>query len=98
MALQDAMRHAGLRRSHWLTGAPRPATGWAALTQSELKVARLVGSGYTNKAAGEELGVSVNTVGTHLRGVFTKLGVRSRVQLTNVMHEQDPERSSGRPS
>jgi DNA-binding CsgD family transcriptional regulator len=57
------------------------------LTHSERKVARLVGAGYTNKQAGEELGVSVNTVGTHLRTAFKKLGVRSRVQLTNYVHE-----------
>jgi DNA-binding CsgD family transcriptional regulator len=90
LALQDTMRQAGLRRAQWLTVEPRPATGWEALTQAERKVARLIGSGYTNKAASEELGVTVNTIGTHLRSVFTKLGVRSRVQLTNFMHEQDP--------
>jgi DNA-binding CsgD family transcriptional regulator len=67
----------------------RPESGWQALTQAETKVARLIGSGYTNKAASDALGISVNTTGTHLRSVFTKLGVRSRVQLTNVMHEQD---------
>jgi len=87
--VQNAMRQAGVRRAQWLAVEPRPATGWQALTQSELKVARLIGSGCTNKAAGEELGVSVNTIGTHLRAVFAKLGVRSRVQLANVMHEQD---------
>jgi len=96
--VQDAMRQAGLRRAKWFTVQPRPATGWQALTQSEVKVARLIGSGYTNKAAGEELGVSVNTIGTHLRAVFAKLGVRSRVQLTNVMHEQDTERPTAAQS
>ena len=34
------------------------------------QVARLIGSGYTNKAASKELGISVNTTGTHLRSVF----------------------------
>lgn len=87
--VQNRMRQAGLRRARWLGVAPRPDSGWQALTRSELKVARLIGAGHTNKAAAEELGVSVNTVGTHLRAVFAKLGVRSRVQLTNVMHEQD---------
>jgi len=87
--VQNEMRQAGLRRDKWLSVEPRPATGWAALTPSELKVARLIGSGHTNKAAAEELGVSVNTIGTHLRAVFTKLGVRSRVQLSNVLHERD---------
>jgi DNA-binding CsgD family transcriptional regulator/tetratricopeptide (TPR) repeat protein len=89
MTLQDKMRKAGFRRPQWQGAEPRPESGWQALTQAETKVARLIGSGCTNKAASEALGISVNTTGTHLRSVFTKLGVRSRVQLTIVMHEQD---------
>jgi DNA-binding CsgD family transcriptional regulator len=94
--VQKAMRQAGLRRAKWLVVQSRPATGWAALTQSELKVARLIGAGHTNKAAAEELGVSVNTIVTHLRSAFAKLGVRSRVQLSNVMHAQPGETESCR--
>ncbi|MFI9388091.1 helix-turn-helix transcriptional regulator [Kutzneria sp. NPDC052558] len=85
--VQNEMRQVGLRRDKWLSAEPRPEKGWAALTPSELNVARLIGGGHTNRAAAEELGVSVNTIGTHLRSVFTKLGVRSRVQLSNLMHE-----------
>jgi DNA-binding CsgD family transcriptional regulator len=54
-----------------------------------MRVARLIGEGRTNKSAAAELGVSANTVGTHLRSVFSKLGVQSRVQLTNLLHAQD---------
>ena len=90
MTLQDRMRKAGFRRARWPSAEPRPESGWPALTQAETRVARLIGAGYTNKAASEALGISVNTTGTHLRSVFTKLGVRSRVQLSNVMHQEDP--------
>jgi DNA-binding CsgD family transcriptional regulator len=90
MTLQDRMRKAGFRRAQWQCAEPRPESGWPALTQAEMRVARLIGSGYTNRAASEALGISVNTTGTHLRSVFKKLGVRSRVQLSNVMHEEDP--------
>jgi DNA-binding CsgD family transcriptional regulator len=89
MTLQDGMRKAGFRRAQWQCAEPRPESGWQALTQAEARVARLIGSGCTNKAASEALGISVNTTGTHLRSVFAKLGVRSRVQLTNIMHQQD---------
>ena len=89
MALQDRMRKAGFRRAQWLSAEPGPESGWQSLTQAETKVARLIGAGYTNKAASKALGISVNTTGTHLRSVFAKLGVRSRVQLSNIMHEQD---------
>ena len=52
-------------------------------------MAELIGSGHTNKLAAAELGVSVNTIGTHLRAVFAKLGIQSRVQLANQLHRQN---------
>ena len=87
--LQDRMRRARFRRSQWHSAQRRPTGGWEALTPSEVKVAELIVAGYTNKAAGEELGISANTVGTHLRAVFRKLGVRSRVLLCNLIHQID---------
>jgi DNA-binding CsgD family transcriptional regulator len=51
-------------------------------------VAGLIGTGRTNRAAAEELGVSSNTVGTHLRSVFAKLGIQSRVQLANLINHE----------
>ncbi|WP_370346744.1 LuxR C-terminal-related transcriptional regulator [Catenulispora sp. MAP5-51] len=35
--------------------------------------------------------MSSNTVGTHLRQVFVKLGVQSRVQLTNALRQEGPD-------
>jgi DNA-binding CsgD family transcriptional regulator len=86
--LEDRMRRAGFRRKQWQAVAPRPTEGWSALTPAEAKVAGLIGAGYTNKAAGEELGVSANTVGTHLRSVFRKLDVHSRVQLSSLINQR----------
>ncbi len=62
--------------------APRPQSGWAALTPTELRVVELIARGHTNRSAAQELGVSAHTVNTHLRAVFRKLDIRSRVQLT----------------
>lgn len=92
--IQRTMRQAGTHRAKWSTGQPRPATGWAALSDAERRVAALIGSGHTNKTAAAQLGVSVNTVATHLRSLFTKLGIQSRVQLANELHkhsELDPQ-------
>ncbi len=86
---QRAMREAGARRAKWSTTAGRPATGWPSLTQAERRVATLIGSGHANKSAATELGVSVNTISTHLRAVFTKLGIQSRVQLAHELHDQE---------
>jgi DNA-binding CsgD family transcriptional regulator len=81
--VQRTMREAGARRTKWSTAAAAPATGWASLTDAERRVATLISEGHTNKSAASTLGVSINTVGTHLRAVFAKLGVQSRVQLAN---------------
>ncbi|MFE2960084.1 helix-turn-helix transcriptional regulator [Nocardia tengchongensis] len=88
LGVQRAMRSAGVRRAKWSTGAPAAAatTGWEALTPTERRVATLIAGGHTNKSAATELGISINTVGTHLRAVFAKLGVRSRVQLANIVN------------
>jgi DNA-binding CsgD family transcriptional regulator len=97
--VQRTMRAAGLHRTWWPAGQPRPSKGWNALTEAEMRVARLIGDGQTNKSAAAELGVSANTIGTHLRSVFSKLGVQSRVQLTNLLHAQDDAlaRASAQP-
>ena len=47
-------------------------------------MARLIAEGHSNRTAADALFVSVNTISTHLRSVFTKLDVNSRVQLTRV--------------
>jgi ATP/maltotriose-dependent transcriptional regulator MalT len=42
----------------------------------------------SRSSAAKALGISVNTVGTHLRSAYAKLGVQSRVQLTNSLRER----------
>jgi predicted ATPase/class 3 adenylate cyclase/DNA-binding CsgD family transcriptional regulator len=59
----------------------RPPTGWAALTPTERDVVRLVSEGLANKDIASRLFVSPRTVETHLTHVYTKLGLKSRVQL-----------------
>jgi hypothetical protein len=49
MTLQDRMRKAGFRRGQWRSAGLRPESGWAALTQAETRVARLIGSGYNQQ-------------------------------------------------
>jgi DNA-binding CsgD family transcriptional regulator len=65
----------------------RPDHGLEALTETERRVADLISAGHSSRAAAAELGVSPNTVNTHVRSVFAKLGVRSRVQLSNLLRD-----------
>jgi DNA-binding CsgD family transcriptional regulator len=59
----------------------RPPSGWDSLTPTELDVVRLVAQGIPNKDIATRLFVSPRTVQSHLRHVYNKLGLASRVQL-----------------
>jgi DNA-binding CsgD family transcriptional regulator len=79
------LRQLGIQRR--LPAERRPTQGWAALTESELAVVRLVADGLTNREAAEQLYVSPHTVNGHLRHAFEKLGINSRVALTHIVAE-----------
>lgn len=59
----------------------RATTGWAALTPSEDRIARLVAKGLSNPAIAAELFLSRNTVQTHVSNILSKLQLRSRLEL-----------------
>jgi DNA-binding CsgD family transcriptional regulator len=54
------------------------------LTPAEAAVARLARAGKTNKEIAAQLYLTVNTVETHLRHVYAKLGIHRRVELTSL--------------
>jgi DNA-binding NarL/FixJ family response regulator len=51
-----------------------------ALTARELEILRLAAQGLTNKAIGQEIGISDRTVQGHLANIYGKLGVSSRTE------------------
>jgi transcriptional regulator of acetoin/glycerol metabolism/DNA-binding CsgD family transcriptional regulator len=67
----------------------RPSLGWASLTDTERSVVALVVQGHTNKQAAERLFVSPYTVDSHLRSIFRKLDISSRVDLTRIAVAHD---------
>ena len=66
----------------------RPSTGWGSLTPTELDVVRLVAEGIPNKDIATRLFISPRTVQSHLRHVYNKLGLTSRVQLAQEAARQ----------
>jgi transcriptional regulator of acetoin/glycerol metabolism len=61
--------------------------GWDSLTATECSVVDLVAQGRTNRETGERLFLSHHTVGFHLRSIYRKLDITSRVDLTRLALE-----------
>lgn len=61
----------------------------AQLTAQETRVARLVAAGNSNAELARQLSVSINTVETHLRHIYAKAGVHSRLELATFLADQD---------
>ena len=83
---RQRLRELGVRHRHWGT-EKRPAAGWESLTDTELATARLVAQGLRNQQIANQLFISTHTVAFHLRQVFRKLNINSRVVLTRIALE-----------
>ncbi len=62
--------------------------GIETLTEREAQIAALVTDRKTNPEIAAELFLSVKTIETHLRNIFRKLDVSSRVELARVMERE----------
>ena len=66
----------------------RPRFGWPSLTDSERGVADLVASGLSNRETARRLFLSPHTVDFHLRQIYRKLEIGSRVELAALVAQQ----------
>jgi DNA-binding CsgD family transcriptional regulator len=89
------LRRLGVRRRHWASGAGRPVSGWQSLTETERATSELVAQGLTNQQIADRMYISVHTIAVHLRRIFSKLGIRSRVDLTRIVFEQAQQPEAG---
>jgi DNA-binding NarL/FixJ family response regulator len=82
--------HAGqacVPRGHWRQVEP------PALSSREKQILGLVVMGFSNNQIAEQLFLAESTVKSHLSSAFSKLGVRSRNEATNLI--LDPDRGLG---
>ena len=71
--------------------APRPAHGSPLdnLTAGELRVARLVAHGASNREVADWLSLSAKTVEAHLSRIYRKLGVPSRAGVAYLIGQAE---------
>jgi len=69
-------RKIAAQMTQWMQDAQKPVE----LSARELEVLKGVVEGKTNQEIAFQLGISVKTIEKHLDGIFTKLGVASRVE------------------
>jgi DNA-binding NarL/FixJ family response regulator len=97
---QDAARVRGLLRARGVRRLSRavPDRLWPELTESEQAVVMLVAEGATNRQVAEHLFISPYTVNSHLRHIFTKLDIRSRVDLARLSAQRSQARGQDPPA
>lgn len=58
------------------------------LSDREIDVLKLVAQGYVNKEIASRLGIGTATVSTHIKNLYRKLAVHTRVQVVRVAQER----------
>lgn len=71
------------------------SNGWMKLSPQEQAIARLVAQGLPNKSIGKILNISPWTVATHLRRIFSKLGVTSRTEMVAQLMKETGNQYTG---
>ena len=66
------------------------------LSTREYDVAGLIAAGFSDRDIADELVLSLHTVRQHVKNIYSKLDISSRVQLTRVYHGMTPRSVSAR--
>jgi DNA-binding NarL/FixJ family response regulator len=95
-ALRHVLEGRAVMPVGWQAASLQPDAPLAALSEREREVLELLTSGLSNKEIAARLTISSNTVKFHLRTIYSKLGVRNRVQAMQAVcrKQGDPVESS----
>lgn len=75
----------GATLQYLLPGRPAPPPAPATLTPRERELVQHLIQGLSNQELAAVLGVTINTIKQHLKGIYSKLGVRTRAELVARM-------------
>jgi DNA-binding CsgD family transcriptional regulator/tetratricopeptide (TPR) repeat protein len=86
------LRPYGIRRGARGPRRPRAASGWEALTPTEVKIAALVARGDSNSEIARGMFLSRRTVQTYISHILAKLGAKGRVDIVReaLRHDVSP--------
>ena len=78
---EGRLRQHGIKRGVRGRRPPRPTSGWAALTPTEVKIAALVARGDSTSDIALSMFLSRRTVQTYISHILTKLGATGRADI-----------------
>jgi len=81
---ESRLRAHGIRRGSRGRRSSHPASGWQALTPTEIKIAALIARGDSTPDIARSMFLSRRTVQTYISRILTKLDAKSRVEIVGV--------------
>ncbi|MFD4522978.1 LuxR C-terminal-related transcriptional regulator [Streptomyces sp. NPDC058470] len=81
--------HAKAPEAEAATVTPQEGSPISSLSHRETEIARFVSRGMTNQQVAKRLGLSPHTVNFHLRNIFRKLSISTRVKLGPLIAQVD---------
>jgi len=90
MTLEELLVDPGLQQQPGAASASKPASPYAnGLTPREREVLQLLAQGLSNALIADQLVISLTTVNSHVRTIYSKLGVSSRSAATRYAIENN---------
>ena len=85
LALRNVLEGRAVMPAGWQSASAQANDPLAMLSAREREILALLSGGMSNKQIAHHLTISSNTVKFHLRTIYSKLGVRNRVQAMQAL-------------